>query len=450
MPRFPAGGNDPAGSCSTGSCSTAAINRKDRLAFIGTGIDAGSAVDGTRRRWARRTQGENVKSKTVCFAVSICLSFCAGAAGAAKPRPEPAAPTLERALLAMQPKSALPGYCVAVVDGSGVRYAKGFGYADIAQKRPYTADTVQPVASVSKPLIAVALMQQVESKALSLDTDVSTALPFAVHDPHAPSTPITLRQLATHSAGIVDREPFYTQSYVKGGQVSFDDRKLLQSYLDRQGSNYSEANFTKARPGAAYAYSNLGAALAALAVETKSGSTYRAYTRAHIFEPLHMDASGWSPGDSSVTQATLYDAHRMPLAPYTFPSYASSGLYTSCRDLGRFVAAMISGYQGRPGLLSPQGFRDMFAPQWPKKDQPKGVRPGDGLDQGLFWQRTERGELGHTGADSGVAARMSFNPVLGTGRVLITNTGYGDRPEVARELDSLWATLAKYEQNPEP
>lgn len=391
-------------------------------------------------------------TSTLSMALIALLSLTAGLPASALPRAATTAgpATLERTLQELQPRSVLPGYCVAVVDNGGVRYAKGFGYADLASKRPYTADTVQPVASLSKPVLAVALMQQVQAGALALDADVSSELPFAVRHPRFASVPITLRQLATHSAGIADREPFYTQSYGKGSPASFDTRAFLRAYLDPQGASYSEDNFTKARPGTAYRYSNLGSAVVALAVETKAGENYRMYTRERIFGPLGMKGSGWSPADVEGPQATLYNKGRKPLAPYAFPSYAANGMYSSCTDIGRFLAEMIRGSQGQRGILSAAAYRTMFSPAWPRNQQPKGVRPGDGLDQGLFWQRTERGEFGHTGGDAGLTAQMAFNPVTGTGRVLITNIGDGGRPDVARELANLWQVLGRFEQNPDP
>ncbi|SFR92869.1 CubicO group peptidase, beta-lactamase class C family [Dyella sp. OK004] len=388
------------------------------------------------------------KSAALVLSVWATLSIGLPAQAAGKMQQGPM--TLERALTSMQAKSILPGYCVAVVDGGGVRYAKGFGYADITQRRPYTADTPQPVGSISKTLIGVSAMQLVESGALTLDADVNTALPFAVRNPGFAATPITLRQLATHTSSITDREPFYNQSYVKGAQTAFDIKTFLQSYLDPKGASYQPANFIKARPGSTYKYSNLGATLAALMIETKARTTYRAYTQEHIFDPLRMQSTGWAPGEIKQPGATLYDKQRNPMAPYTSPSYPDGGLITTCNDLGRFLSAMIRGYQGQPGLLKPASFHQMFTPQWPKQQQPKGVRPGGGLDDAFFWQRSVHGELGHSGGDQGITAEMRFNSITSTGRILITNISDIDRKDVARELDSIWLTLGKYEQSPEP
>lgn len=370
------------------------------------------------------------------------------------PAVAPAQPTsvylpINHALESIQAKSVLPGFCVAIVDGAGVRYSRGFGYANIAQKLPYTADTVQPIASVSKTLIAVSLMQSLEKGYFTLDTDVSSVVPFNVRNPHFPQIPITIRQLATHTSGIIDRDPFYDDSYFKGAQAKFDIKDFLQSYLSPAGNTYNAENFSKERPGEAYEYSNLGATLAALAVETKAGVTYAKYTQTHILEPLHMYASGWSPLETKEVVATLYDKQKEVIAPYSFPSYPDGGLYTSCNDLGKFLTAMIRGNEGKPGILSAASFREMFSAQFPKGGQPKNASPGDGLNGGIIWQRSQLGELGHSGGDPGVTTQIYFNPSTGIGRILLTNMSNpdDDQQDMHQELHAIWVTLARYEQS---
>jgi CubicO group peptidase (beta-lactamase class C family) len=366
----------------------------------------------------------------------------------------PAQPTsvdipINQALESIQAKSVLPGFCVAIVDGTGVRYARGFGYANIAQQLPYTANTVQPIASISKTLIAVSLMQSVEKGYFTLDTDVSTVLPFNVRNPRFPQLPITIRQLATHTSSITDRDPFYSDSYFKGSQTKFNIKDFLESYLIPGGNTYSAKNFSKERPGKAYEYSNLGATLAALAVETKARTTYANYAQTYILKPLHMNASGWSPLETKEVVATLYDEHKKVIAPYSFPSYPDGGLYTSCSDLGKFLTAMIRGYEGKSGILSASSFHEMFSAQFPKGGQPKNASPGDGFYEGINWQRSQHGELGHTGGDPGVTTQIYFNPSTGMGRILLTNMSNPDDDQqgMYKELHNIWTTLARYEQN---
>ena len=379
---------------------------------------------------------------------SALLVFVLGLLPSAAPaQPKSSNIPINHALESIQAKSVLPGFCVAIVDGAGVRYSRGFGYANIAQQLPYTANTVQPIASVTKTLIAVSLMQSVERGYFTLDTDVSSVVPFNVRNPRFPKVPITIRQLATHTSSIIDRDPFYGDSYFNGVQTKFDIKDLLQSYLSPDGNAYSAGNFSKERPSAAYEYSNLGATLAALAVETKAGTSYAKFTQANILEPLHMDASGWSSLSTKEVVATLYDKHKKPIAPYSFPSYPDGGLFTSCNDLGKFLAAMISGYEGKPGIMSATSFREMFSAQFPKDRQPKNVSPGDGLDAGIIWERSLHGELGHTGGDPGVTTQIYFDPSTGTGRVLLTNMSDldDDQKDMDRELHNIWNALGKYE-----
>ena len=356
---------------------------------------------------------------------------------------------INQALESIQAKSVLPGFCVAIVDGTGVRYTRGFGFANIAEKIPYTADTVQPIASVSKTLIAVSLLQSVEKGYFTLDTDVSTVVPFHVRNPRFPQIPITIRQLATHTSSIIDRDPFYGDSYFNGAQTKFDIKDFLQAYLTPGGTTYSVGNFSKERPGFAYEYSNLGATLAALAVETTARTSYAKYTQTHILEPLHMYASGWSPLETKGVVATLYDKHKEVIAPYSFPSYADGGLYTSCSDLGKFLAAMIKGYEGKPGILSATSFHEMFSAQFPKGGQPKNASSGEGLNEGIIWQRSQRGELGHSGGDPGVTTQIYFDPSTGMGRILLTNMSDfdDDQKDMNQELHSIWVALAKYQQS---
>jgi len=106
-------------------------------------------------------------------------------------------------------------------------------------------------------------------------------------------------------------------------------------------------------------------------VKAKAGTSYARFTRAHVLEPLHMDASGWTSLDTKGVAATLYDKHKVAIAPYSFPSYPDGGLYTSCNDLGKFLAAMISGYKGNPGILSASSFHEMFSRSFQRVGSPK-------------------------------------------------------------------------------
>ncbi len=99
----------------------------------------------------------------------------------------------------------IPAMMVALVDDQRIVWAQGFGMADPATHRPASAQTVVRVGSVSKLYTDIALMQLVEQGQVDLDAPVTTYLPdFRPKNPFG--TPITLRQLVAHRAGLV-REP---------------------------------------------------------------------------------------------------------------------------------------------------------------------------------------------------------------------------------------------------
>lgn len=77
------------------------------------------------------------------------------------------------------------------------------------------------------------------------------------------------------------------------------------------------------------------------------------------------------------------------------------------------------------------------------------MTPGDGLDEGIILQRSERGELGHSGGDPGVTTQIYFNPSTELGRVLLSNMSDpdDDQKDMIQELDSIWNTLGKYEES---
>ncbi len=114
----------------------------------------------------------------------------------------------------------LVGVGAAIVVDKRVVWMKGYGFADKANRVPFTPETVMNVGSISKTITGVALMRAVQDGKLSLDEDVNRYLPFKVVHPSFPDARITLRQLATHTSGISDRWEVYETTWA---HLIFDD-----------------------------------------------------------------------------------------------------------------------------------------------------------------------------------------------------------------------------------
>lgn len=351
----------------------------------------------------------------------------------------------DQELGALQAQSHIPGFCVAVFDANGISYEGGFGFADVAAKRPYTPQTVQPIGSISKTLIGASLMQGVERGWFTLDQDINDILPFPVRNPNFPDRPITLRQLATHTSGIVDREAIYEAAYVKGDHNDLRIADFVKAYFTPSGKTYDRRNFAKTVPGAAFAYSNIGATLAAYAIEVKAGESYADFTRKTFLEPLGMSHSGWTDQTSGPDRATLYDEKLRPYPVYSLTTYPDGGLRTSCDDLARFVAAVIKGREGQAGPLSAASVATMLQPQFTADRTPANLSPKE-PNQGLFWQYRREGTVGHFGGDPGVSTFMSIDPKTNVGRIMLANVG--GEPALrayGAELSAVWKAVLAYQ-----
>lgn len=84
-----------------------------------------------------------------------------------------------------------PGAALIIVHDGKIRHARGYGYSDVESRVPATLNTIWPIASITKVLTSIAVMQLVEAKKITLDADVNTYLK-TVKIPNTFSAPITV------------------------------------------------------------------------------------------------------------------------------------------------------------------------------------------------------------------------------------------------------------------
>ncbi|HKV51800.1 MAG TPA: serine hydrolase domain-containing protein [Gemmatimonadaceae bacterium] len=168
---------------------------------------------------------------------------------------------------------------VAVIKNGRVLYARGYGYDDVAKRKPIDpATSLFRIGSTSKLFTWTAVMQLVQQGKLDLDADVNTYLKdFKI--PPAFGKPITLRNLMTHSPGFEDGAL---------GYLITNDSTRVKS-IDEMLKEHRPASVRA--PGVLSSYSNYGAALAGLIVQNVSGVPFNEYIRRNIFDPLDMHHS---------------------------------------------------------------------------------------------------------------------------------------------------------------
>jgi CubicO group peptidase (beta-lactamase class C family) len=169
------------------------------------------------------------------------------------------------------------GAVVVVVKDGSTLLQKGYGYADVAARKPVDpATTLFRTGSVSKLTTWTAVMQLVEQGRLDLDADVNGYLDFKI--PARDGKPITLRNIMTHTAGFEER----IKDLIVPEGTPFAP---LDEYLKEWVPNRIFA------PGTTPAYSNYATSVAGYIVARVSGLSYDDYVEEHILTPLGMQHS---------------------------------------------------------------------------------------------------------------------------------------------------------------
>ena len=235
------------------------------------------------------------------------------------------------ALLAPYDGATVPGASVIVLRGSDPIYLRAFGSADLEAHTPATVHTDYRLASLSKAFTAMSIMLLVKDGKLHFDDRVIDVLPgFPEY-----GRGIRIRNLLTHTSGLVDYEDFVPDSQTT--QLNDDDVLRLMHRTDT-------LNFA---PGSQYHYSNSAFVLLGLIVQHVSGTPFPKFLHDRIFAPLHMDSTvAYVKGESSVPdRAYGYTGDSAGHFTRTDQSSTSAtlgdgGIYTSVTDMAKWSDAL--------------------------------------------------------------------------------------------------------------
>ena len=274
---------------------------------------------------------------------------------------DPSVESYDHAFAALMRKWDIPGGALAVMKDGQLLLARGYGLADVERAEPVQPDTLFRIASVSKPITAVAVLKLVEEGRLSLDTPAFSLLdefqPPAGKDPDPRIATITIRQLLQHAGGWDSAQSFdpmfrSSEAAQEVGAPAPADCPTTIRYMLGQPLDFD--------PGSRYAYSNLGYCVLGRIIEEVTGETYADYVQHQVLAPMGIERmhlgrsllSGRQPGE-----VRYYDDEGAPLAPSVFPDQGSptpwpyggfhleamdahGGWIGSATDLGRFAWAV--------------------------------------------------------------------------------------------------------------
>jgi CubicO group peptidase (beta-lactamase class C family) len=305
-----------------------------------------------------------------------------------------------------------------VRDGSLVWF-HGHGVADVRSGAAVDEDTVFRIASITKTITAIAVMQLWERRLVDLDAPANDYLRgYALVPANGRFRPATVRHLLTHTAGVrAVRKPSDLLRPELGWSAP------VGRPLPSLGDYYRGGLRVDFEPGSKWAYSNHGFATLGQIVEDVSGLPLDRYLRERVFDPLGMESSDLVRSERVrarlATGYTLHSAGLKAVADREIATPGASSVYSTMRDMARYVSALLGGGANEHGsVLKPESLALMFEPHY----QPDPRLPGMGL--GFF-----RGDVGghrtvgHDGIWKGFLSDMVMAPDERVGVLAFANTG---------------------------
>lgn len=225
----------------------------------------------------------------------------------------------------------MPALSVAFAKGDFV-WARGFGWADLENRVSATEKSSYRMASVTKPMTAVAALRLAEMGKLDLDAEVQTYVPYFPRK----SKPVTVRQLLAHLGGI----SHYRDYSVEG--------RIREPKTTREAIGIFEKFDLVKEPGAEYSYSSYGYNLLGAAIEGAAGKPYAEVMQELVWGPAGMSDTRMDDPHAIIpnrVQGYRLDGSELKRSEYVNISsrFAAGGTRSTVVDLIRFVHALRDG-----------------------------------------------------------------------------------------------------------
>jgi CubicO group peptidase (beta-lactamase class C family) len=311
-------------------------------------------------------RSENPVGRTPIHLVVIMLAGCASVA---EQRPEhPLGAEIDSLVEFWLSVDPTPGLSVAVLHGQDTVVMKGYGFANLQTGTLVTDASVFHVGSVTKPLVAAAVLRMVEEDRIQLNSTVEAVLPRY----SGPGRTATIAQLLNHTSGI----PNFTR--LDPDLLHSDDLTDVEEILALIAR--SPPDF---EPGAHWRYNNSGYLVLGLILEHLTGAPLWEYVSQTQLHPLGLEQSGeCRQSDFLPHLAVGYRTSRgkpAPARPFgrlfaTSVAGAAGALCSTPRDLTRWMRSLSDAE-----ILSGPSFELMISPTPVGDiDQKRGVRSGYG------------------------------------------------------------------------
>jgi D-alanyl-D-alanine carboxypeptidase len=300
------------------------------------------------------------------------------------------------------------GALVLVDDGSSRREAAS-GLGVLRGRVPLDVRDRFRVGSITKPFVAVVVLQLVDEHRIRLGDSVERWLPGLISG----GGRITVGELLGHTSGLAD----YAEDAAFIRQTLAQPRRV---WTPRELVHVALAEGPVARPGERFAYASTNYVLLGMVVERATGTSLERQLRHRIFAPLGLEdtslepgtpiqgryAHGYAPSEHDGIVGSLATARDRSMVGTSW-AWAAGSIVSTASDLSRFLGAVLQGRLLPPGLL------ELMRPE-----------PGARYGLGLAAFRTPCGTaIGHTGALLGTVS-AALSSADGRHRVVAMSNSY--------------------------
>ena len=295
----------------------------------------------------------------------------------------------------------VPSISAGLLEKGEIKWFNGLGKADLENDVPISISSLYRIASISKPITAVAVLQLWERGLISLDSDVRTYIPTFPEKKFK----FTVRQLLNHTSGI--------RNYKAG---EFDSKKYYASTDEAlKLFSYDSLIF---EPGTKYEYTTLGYTLLAAIVEKVSKTSFENYLINNVFLPAGMKSTIIDKQREIILHRVKgYEKNaerkivNAPLADLSV-KLAGGGLLSTVNDLLLFSKALFE------NKLIKQPTLDMM---WLRSKLKNGKEINYGLGFSLSFQNDSLKFVSHNGAGTGFSSMLLIDPKQKTACVHLIN-----------------------------
>lgn len=251
-------------------------------------------------------------------------------------------------------KYGVKGLSIAVIHDYKIAWAKGYGWANEAEKKPVTPETLFEPGSISKTLNAVGILKLAQEKKLDLYTDINIYLKSwkFPYDTVSHGKKITLAHLLSHTAGLsVHGFPGHD---IKGPIPT------IYQVLNGEKPSFTPAVRSEFEPGLRFQYSGGGTSISQVILSDLVGQPYEVWMDKNVLKPIGMTNSTYAqPPAQALWEkcATAYKNDGTPLEGkfHVYPEQAAAGLWMTPSDLCRYILDIQGALKGKPSkVLSPE------------------------------------------------------------------------------------------------